>query len=775
MRDVPASITEAFTTGISVGDSRPIARVTVQRPKMKLRNYSMMSTFSYKYDPSHVGDIGYINGFDPTKGMKVNNSYADFQFTNNTRNSHGDPVQPVMELPNVKSVSWQRSIDSDIAECTIEVWNTRPLDIGETPRDDELDHPGYYTYSRGASQFSPRWGQVKNEWFGMLMPDNIIRTYEGYGHSGSSTPPELDPHLVQTGVWLIDSVTMSADQTMSIKCRDIGRILMDQYWMYPVVNDDFCLQDYINWDGKVVIGKTTPNPNRLKVTPTHSSNEPWIGLRAVHGHPLSHAFDGDPNTYWLSIGNIAPSRRFAFEWVECAVNNQTVSQVKIRTKKKGYVAYVSLKVGGVWQGIQTIDYHPDMIGMNHGDIPYVISAPVTTEGLMTIDFPDTKKVQAVRITLGNLQNFHFGPYPYRGGIRDVQVFGVASKSHLIKRGFKKGPAGSNPGRYDDYTEIIKLICGWAGFLWPTGGGQLDCNGNLHHISPSKTDGATLGRPVKAAIWGDFQDTGTSGPNPMDYSNFDKKTLLDCMVFIRDTVGFLFFIDEVGGIQWRFPNIYNVGNWRTTISSKPGRTNTIVELNENTNLVSLEAVIDVANVREAIYVGTGTTGTPDTPTAGAGTYTGIGAYAPGWNPNPTGLRRVSIWSDVNFASIEECQQMADMIALAQLFTFRTDRVRIKGYPAIQIDDQVRINERTTAEGYLHYVKGISSSLDMSTGEYTYDLDTHWLGYDPESKWIFDRNDFHPVTKAYLESLDKQYSSPFLGPSRLGYIHSPLPGE
>jgi hypothetical protein len=34
-------------------------------------------------------------------------------------------------------------------------------------------------------------------------------------------------------------------------------------------------------------------------------------------------------------------------------------------------------------------------------------------------------------------------------------------------------------------------------------------------------------------------------------------------------------------------------------------------------------------------------------------------------------------------------MADMISLRQLFTYRTDAVKIPANPAIQVDDQVRI--------------------------------------------------------------------------------------
>ena len=98
-------------------------------------------------------------------------------------------------------------------------------------------------------------------------------------------------------------------------------------------------------------------------------------------------------------------------------------------------------------------------------------------------------------------------------------------------------------------------------------------------------------------------------------------------------------------------------------------------------------------------------------------------------------------------------MADLIGLRQLFTYRTDKVKIPGNPAIQIDDQVRLFERVTEEGYLHYVESISMEWDAESGKYTYDLGTHWLGETPFTNWTFNPNDLSAETVAYLQALGK----------------------
>lgn len=100
-------------------------------------------------------------------------------------------------------------------------------------------------------------------------------------------------------------------------------------------------------------------------------------------------------------------------------------------------------------------------------------------------------------------------------------------------------------------------------------------------------------------------------------------------------------------------------------------------------------------------------------------------------------------------------MADLVALRQLFTYREDTVTIAGYPAIQIDDQVKLIERVTEESGddVHYVQSIESNLDMEQGEWTYSLGTQWLGKNPFGTWVFDPNNLSPDTQGYLHALGK----------------------
>ena len=106
-------------------------------------------------------------------------------------------------------------------------------------------------------------------------------------------------------------------------------------------------------------------------------------------------------------------------------------------------------------------------------------------------------------------------------------------------------------------------------------------------------------------------------------------------------------------------------------------------------------------------------------------------------------------------------MADMIALRGAFTYRTDTISIPGYPAIQPDDQVRIYERTTSEGFLHYVDTIQSSNDLTKGQWTYELSTHWLGDNPNEVWAFKSEDFTPPTKQIISAWQTAPGMPLLG--------------
>lgn len=733
MRLLPAMLTK-WRAGVYVGSSRPVARVTVQLPRMKLYSYSLTTTYSVigtSKSPTGIPSSVINPQYDSKHGRTIQNVYADFLF-----HPQGNPK----ELPSVRSVTWSRAVDQDVATCTITLTNTEILDDAQVPVAGEIDQPGYYSPFRGESAFSSQWGHISNEFSKLLLPDSLVRTYEGYG-CDPEVSPELDPNLAITGTWMIDKVSMNARGELTLECRDLGRLLLEQQIFDPVVPKDFYPLSFENWSGKVFLGNRNPKTGKLRVSIDDTSNTPWIGSGTVSGHKPAYVLDGKPSSYWLSIGNDAPSRRFAYEWVQVKTHgNMKVNEVRFRPVRKGYTAYVSVFANGSWQGERSINYHEDGIGQNGSDIAYVKSKKITDEGEQVIHFSAISGVTKVRVTFGNLQYFQQGPYHYRAGIREISVFGSADKTTPSYGQLTPGPIGSNPGKYYEYTDVVKLLCAWAGFLWPKSSYFRATDGTHILASFSKNDDKVLGRGVNSRLWGDFQDSGTSGPSPISADNFDKKSLMDGIKYVKDILGFHFAIDETGAVQWRMPNFHDLGNW-ITLSTSAGRTTNMLTLHEDQLLTDFTATLDSANVREKILVSD---------------LTGkLGSTARGYNPNPVGLRRLGAWTDKNFSSKQETLVMAELIAIRALFSYRTGRASIPGFPGIQIDDQVRIVERVTSEGYVNYVSGISSSLDMVSGTYTYDLTTYWLGIDPKSKWLLPKSTYSPLTAMYIDNLLENY--------------------
>lgn len=1061
-------MTAIWRSGDFVGQNRPIARVMVQKANIAL----------------------YRSG---------KNTFASLPF--------GMTERP-KELPNVKSVSWSRDIDSDVASCTVELYNTAELPIGVAPTNEDFDQPGFYTPNRGTASMSSRWGHTRNEWAGLIVPDNVIHTYEGYGHD-PNVCPEDDPHLVQTGIWIIDSVQMSASGMLVLSCRDFGRLLLDHIIMEPVIPTAFyplkfktvpkksgikppqliadeenvttsgpnappsnfaidpnngsatyswdpmppvlpeisplpaqyqggkayktgtgkyylrmpdakwyvctgpgqvagveylygpwvtitdaqvgtvvtsvvqffggpggiekympeyeavgfrvylngTLQGYtldetqtsvtiprlmngnvyygevaaiyqnlvtghryttarsaplffsprtssavavdmfsvetglqadgsvlegsIRWayvsDGRTVTWKvivfadsnqglerfevteatangggvasiptgmgtlerfsmivfptwdshvgpggharqtveqqtpqdfyhtpaesepedppaaegrqtyttttstgststSTASPQRTPLAYNASSNTPYVGDNgAIYGHRPSHAFDADGGTYWLSVGNSRPDAPYAYEWVEGKTNGPiAIPEISVDTPYKNLYCYVSVFANGGWvkhNAGDIIPYDPNHSASapNGANIPYVHAQLLPNSGTTRIKLRQSyANVTRVRVTFHNLQNSGLGTYPYRAAVREFIAYtegapttteqnsGITSTTAepstiedssgaTIKNATIVGGAGDNPGEYEDYTDIVKLLCAWGGFFWAERAKIIKCDGSEQFISfgvapynlgpniDPVLGGFNDGRGGR--VWGDFEVAGTAGVVDLKADIFDKKPLMEGINYVKEILGFLFYVDEEGGVVFRSPNIFSIGNWTLNRSGNSGRTADMVVIDELQTLFDITATINSQNVREHIFI--------------ASVDSRVGGGVKGWNPNPSGWRRVAGWTDQGFATQEECELMADMVALRQLFTYRTDSVTIPGYPRIQINDQVRINERVTGEAFIHYVKGISSRLDMETGEWTYDLGTHWLGEKPFSDWAFDPSKLSPTTQRYLE--------------------------
>lgn len=757
MRQVPAHFDTVWNSGDFIGDNKASRRVTIQRPFMRLDTFAMQTTF--RRVPALYGDVQsfnpYPSGIDPSKGDPCTQIYADYFFT--------APEAP-KELPNVASIDWARSVDVDCAQATIEFWNTAPLPIGEVPVPGTLDLPGYFSPNRGSSAFSSRWGHNLNAWTNLLMPDNILRTYEGWGMEMPAgveiggfgyVPPERDGRMIQTGLWIIDEVKLSSTGRITVTARDSGRLLLDHSSMIPVVPEDFYPVSFKDWGDQITLQSQRTVVNRrtdierLNIWHIGSGNDHWPesaynGAKA-YGHSSTHAFDGNQDSYYLSVGNPKVTYRSAYEYLDIGVSG-TVSEIHFWTVKSGYNAYVSVEVNGSWLPGTVMPYHQDGRGRYEEGIPYAAYAGgLANEGEHVIALGLIEGVTRVRLWLGNLQNFGLPGSKYRAGIREVALYGPvqhedtqvvtdSQQAHLTP-----GPAGSNPGRVRDYTDIPKLFCAWAGLYWPGDAYVLHSDGLQYGIAPSDPDDETLGAGVTGRVWGDWQATGTAPIDEIIASAFDKKTLMDGVRYIADIVGFHFYFDETGAAQWRLPNIWSLGNWVGGLAATPGRTRAVVTIDERKVILNLDATLQSRNVREGVFV--------------ANMVGKYAAIVPGYNPNYTGLRRIGGWTDSSFASVDEARTMAELVAVRQMFRYREDRVVIPAHPAIQIDDQVRVFERVTSEGYYHYITGISSHNGADTGQWQYTLQTHWLGDDPNGQWIFNKADLSSNTIAYVDSLQQ----------------------
>lgn len=673
----------------------------------------------------------------------------------------GQLFQPV-ELPNIVQLNWERTVRDQIATATIVLDNNAASFPGEekvpgTYVEGDFGYPGWYTWNRGV-KVNP-WGLTPTGWQDLIIPDRVICTYEGYGIDPFKTPEE-DEHMYPSGTWLIDSVEYE-DTRITIKCRDIGRILLDHLWMPPVVP----LKKYpLNFEKYWI--ERIQNPPLKEVTTgwirpgySYDSGVPWFGAGTpVFGHLGAHAFDGDPNSYWVSMGNYSPNAPYSFEYVEGNVNNATVTGVKIRVVGGPYTAFVSIMSNGAWQGANRVPYDPHHWASypNGSDVPFVTQVSVAAGGLIEVAFPGAgfANVTKVRVCFTNLWNSGLrasttaggGKYPYRAAVSDFQVTSAVTTYKPVPDTF------INRGNYGDYTDIVKLILAYAGWYWPNSNKAIimQQDGTIVQILPAANDPMLgVGR-----VWGDFENTGTTAYGPQgEYRSdeFDKQTLLDCIKKIQEIVGFNFFIDERGAAVFRPMNIWSVGNYvqatdpYTVIGAVYAHTTELVDITEDAVLSSLSVTLSSDNVREKIFVAS---------TDGGGADGQLrGAVVNGWNPAPSGFRRVAGWTDKNFTSGLEAVVMADMIALRQMFRYRTNRVVIPGYPKITVDDQIRLQERISNETYVHYISGIQSEFEAESGRWTYTLDTHWLGDSPLGTdiWAFNLQDMAPETVEFLKSL------------------------
>jgi hypothetical protein len=293
------------------------------------------------------------------------------------------------------------------------------------------------------------WNQDTNDWEDVLLPNALLRSYQGYGgfdvngEALSIDAAVAAGNLTLTGVWLVDSVQADSRGMLNVRCRDIGKLLGVQQMYPPLIPRadyplEFCRWIYKSFDAAfnprlptVTGGKTTSGTVSEDVHPRYydSSTDRWYGADyRLHGHRGSDSVDGNPDTFALSVGNSHPSKDFCTDFFEYEVNGE-LNEVYVHTWAGNYTMYISVLENGQWvsNGEGDILYDPtelysSQVTVDTGaNIPFVVQTGTGWEEGTWYKLPRAFNAERVRITFRNHTQSDWGPWYYRCGIREVKV------------------------------------------------------------------------------------------------------------------------------------------------------------------------------------------------------------------------------------------------------------------------------------------------------------------------------------------------------------------
>jgi hypothetical protein len=320
------------------------------------------------------------------------------------------------------------------------------------------------------------------------------------------------------------------------------------------------------------------------------------------------------------------------------------------------------------------------------------------------------------VTFTNLYRSSIGPFPFRAGVRELSL---ALSSPVTDSVTQQGLV-QHDGNYKDYSDIIKDLALWSGF---------------YAFDPSDPDGAQ-----DPTDYGNIESTGIADTGSCVRANqFDKKPVIDGMHIIRDIVGYWIWVDEEGGFHFESPNWFEAGNFRLNGQ----RIEFIPDIDERVNMTDYAVNYTDRDLRSEIIIAS------DEPTAGF-----TDTVATFWNPfTPNTQDRAGArarWAHlmgapdrrdllrgivkpmmlINHLLTDPADQvgMAKQIALHILAATFTGSVTCAANPCISLNDQVRLHERITAETGIHYVRGISCTHDLDSGDFTMTLTTFRIGDD-----------------------------------------------
>jgi hypothetical protein len=434
-------IFNAVRSGIMVGDTKPCGRVTIE-PDWVLNQTEPV------YDGSVRGPFRYYQDLS-APGLEI-------------------------EVPNIKSISIERSLSQDIATCNITIYNQWHDSNGSStpiPMSPELatqlGKPGYFWPQRGESVESQvLWNQEPGsgayekdgtydpsfDWTNVIVPNAMIRTYQGYGGTDTSVQDAIDnENIMLTGIWLIDRITAGTDGILTLDCRDVGRLLLEQLTFPPLVPDALYPLEYVP-GGKSIFDSTfAPGPRsggvssasfgEVRCLYSNSATDVLAGSPGgnigINGNKGSYACDGNYKTYALSPAVAEPMDSSAYFWWEFALeklggSGRKIQGVTFMTWAGGYTAYISVKRNGSWTAGKPVPG-----GVDPHDYIKEIHVPTTVpdgnEKEIAIDFDQPIEADYIRITLGRPM-YYSGQADgsgntYRCGLKNIYARSVGDKTN----------------------------------------------------------------------------------------------------------------------------------------------------------------------------------------------------------------------------------------------------------------------------------------------------------------------------------------------------------
>lgn len=423
MRSLPVIEQKWRSGGPYIADRKPTTRITVQEPWPNRNDADFLLTARE--------NVGTHKNKAPLRWFQ-----------------HASNHQPEREIPNITTVSIDRSIEQDAGTINFTIGNQWHHEHGQAPNQSVLGMPGYFTYNRGESmEARARWGHEKNEWSNMLVPNALLRVYTGFGGDQGDIDTEVAAgNLALYGMFLADEVVISTDGTINITGRDMAKLLIEQQLFPPLVPSRRYPLSYNRWreeevrvraaEKMIVTQSTVQGPavsvGEKRTAYVDSSVDRWYGSNAsIYGHRGTDSVDSNPHSYALSVGNSGPDRPFTADWwqYDCG---EAMNSVYLHPWAGNYTMYVSVKEGGQWQGTNTVPYDSSILfatqspAVNTGaNIPYVAAYTVPHETAREYVLPRSYLAESVRITFRNHAFSGLGVWKYRCGIREIRLRGAS--------------------------------------------------------------------------------------------------------------------------------------------------------------------------------------------------------------------------------------------------------------------------------------------------------------------------------------------------------------